>query len=109
MAGPARTAEWRVGVALTPRDRRLISWLQVNYGYIDPIEVRSVNDGLLRLVLNIPAPNAAEAMQWALQILDEAQRRVPRHDRGKERSLVAVECWLADEDPPSPYAVASSR
>jgi hypothetical protein len=64
MAGPARTAEWRVGVALTPRDRRLISWLQVNYGYIDPIEVRNVNDGLLRLVLNIPAPNAAEAMQW---------------------------------------------
>ena len=59
-------------------------------------------------VLSIPASNASEAMQWALVIVDEAQWTVPRHDGPNEPSLVAVECWLADEERPSPCAVAIS-
>lgn len=66
MAGPGRTAEWRVGVALTATDRRLISWIQENYGYADPVEVGHASDGLVRLVLSIPAPNPSQAMHWAL-------------------------------------------
>ena len=107
MAGPGRTADWQVGVALTARDRQLISWLQDNYAYTRPVEVGRADDGLVRLVLSIPAPNATEAMHWALQIVADAQRKVRRHDRRNEPSLATVECWRADEPPPTPYAATS--
>ncbi|HXN03991.1 MAG TPA: hypothetical protein VN895_04070 [Candidatus Acidoferrum sp.] len=94
-------------MALTARDRQLISWLQDNYGFTRPVGVGRADDGLVRLVLGIPAPNATEAMHWALQIVADAQRNFQRHDRRNEPRLATVECWRAGEPPPTSYAATS--
>jgi hypothetical protein len=109
MRGPAlatrlaRVAEYRVGVAVSPKVERRVTWIEANRIDLQPTRVRGAGEDVVRLVLSFEAPNEADAVEQAMAVFDRAARMTADSMSASNLGVVGAEAWKAGDPAPGIY------
>ena len=99
----ARVAEYRVGVAVSPKVERRAVWIEANRADLQPIRVNGAGDDLVRLVMSFEAPTEADAVEQAMAVFDRAARMTAHDISASNLGVVGAEAWKAGDRPPADY------
>ena len=96
-------ADYRVGVAVSPKVERRIAWVEANRADLRPRRVGGAGDDLVRLVLSFEAHSEADAVEQAMAVFDHAARMTADGLSGSSLGVVGAEAWIATETAPPVY------
>ncbi|HEX9096415.1 MAG TPA: hypothetical protein VF990_09965 [Candidatus Dormibacteraeota bacterium] len=96
-------ADYRVGVAVSPKVERRVVWVEANRTDLRPRRAGGAGDDLVRLVLSFQARNEADAVEQAMAVLDQAARMTADGLSGSSLGVVGAQAWIATETPPPVY------
>ena len=95
-------ADYRVGVAVSPKVERRVAWVEANRADLRPRRTGAGED-LVRLVLSLQARSEADAVEQAMAVFDQAARMTADGLSGSSLGVVGAEAWIASETAPADY------
>jgi hypothetical protein len=96
-------AEYRVGVAISPKVERRAAWIEANRADLQPMRVSGTGDDLVRLVMSFEAPTEADAVEQAMAVFDRAARITAHDIAASNLGVIGAEAWKAGDPPPDAY------
>jgi hypothetical protein len=96
-------ADYRVGVAVSPKVERRVAWVESNRADLQPTRVAGTADGLVRLVMRIEARSEADAIEQAMAVLDRAARMTSDGIAASNLGVVGAKVWQANDAAPDDY------
>ena len=96
-------AQYRVGVAVSPKVERRAAWIEANRPDLHPTRIQGAGDELVRLVLSFEAPTEADAVEQAMGVFDRAARMTADGISSSNLGVVGAQAWQASEIAPDDY------
>jgi hypothetical protein len=96
-------ADYRVGVAVSPKVEGRVAWVEANRTDLQPTRVGDAGDDLVRLVLSFQARSEADAVEQAMAVFDRAAKMTADSIPGSSLGVVGAEAWIATETAPHDY------
>jgi hypothetical protein len=96
-------AAYRVGVSVSPKIERRVTWIEANRADLKPTRVGGAGVDLVRLVLSFEAPTEADAVEQAMAVFDRAARMTAGSISASNLGVVGAQAWKASEASPGDY------
>jgi hypothetical protein len=96
-------AAYRVGVSVSPKVERRVTWIEANRVDLKPTRVAGAGDELVRLVLSFEAPTEADAVEQAMAVFDRAAHMTAGGISASNLGVVGAQAWNASDASPGDY------
>jgi hypothetical protein len=95
--------DYRVGVSVSPKVERRITWIEANRADLKPTRLGGTDDDVVRVVLSVEARTEADAVEQAMAVLDRAARMTADGISASNLGVVGAQAWKASEASPNDY------